>query len=101
MAFDEQLVLHDGTDITASITPTSATTRTDGSIVLDLKKTPADGLDVVMIVANDLAETSDTLQVTIQHSATEGSGYEEIARFPLLTPTLAPTSPFRVSRSWS
>jgi len=84
MVFDAQLVLHDGTAITADITPTS-TTRSSGSAVIDLKKTPANGLDCVMIVGNDLAEASDTLLVTIQHSASEGSGYEEIARFPTLT----------------
>ena len=33
----------------------------------------------------DLGATSDTLQVTIEHSASAGSGFEEVARFPLLT----------------
>lgn len=82
--FDSNLVLHDGTAITATITPTS-TTRSSGSAVLDIKETAAKGMDLVLIVQNDLAEASDTLQVDLQESDTEGSGYVEIARFGLLT----------------
>ncbi len=82
--FDEDLILHDGTAITATITPTSKT-RANGSAVLDIGETAAKGIDVVLIVQNDLAEASDTLQVDIQESDTEGSGYVEIARFGLLT----------------
>ena len=82
--FDEDLIFHDGTAITATITPTSKT-RSSGSAVLDIRETAADGITCVLIVQNDLAEASDTLQVDIQESDTEGSGYVEIARFPLLT----------------
>lgn len=84
MVFDANLVLHDGTTITADITPTS-TTRSGGSAVVDLGKTPADGLYAVLIMGADLGAASDTLQVTIEHSASAGSGFEEVARFPLLT----------------
>jgi hypothetical protein len=84
MPNDNNLVLHDGTTITADITPTS-TTRSSGSAVINLKKTPATGLYAVLIMGADLGASSDTLQVTIEHSASAGSGYEEVARFPLLT----------------
>ncbi len=82
--FDEDLIFHDGTTITGDITPTSKT-RSSGSAVLDIRETGSRGMAAVMIVQNDLAETSDTLQVTIQESDTEGSGYEDVAAFPLLT----------------
>lgn len=86
MPFDSNLTFHDGTAITATVTPT-ATTRTSGSAVLDVGTggLPADGMSVVMIVQNDLAEASDTLQVTIQRCSTVDGTYVEVARFPLLT----------------
>lgn len=84
MPFDADLVLHDGTTITATITPVS-TTRASGSAVIDLRKTAAKGMSAVLIMGADLAETSDTLQVSIQESASEATGYREVARFPLLT----------------
>ena len=84
MAFDALNMFHDGTAITADISPTS-TARSGGSAVLDLRQTPYKGLGVVMIVSNDLAETSDTLQVTIEDCATVDGTYRERARFPLLT----------------
>jgi hypothetical protein len=84
MPFDNNLMLHDGTTITADITPTS-TSRSGGSAVINLKKTPADGMYAVMIVSNDLGASSDTLQVTIEHSTSASGTYEEIGRFPLLT----------------
>lgn len=82
--FDEDLILHDGTAITATISPTSVT-RSSGSAVLDIGETASIGINAVMIVQNDLAEDSDTLDVTIEESDTEGSGYVEIASFALLT----------------
>ena len=84
MTFDASLVLHDGTTITADITPVS-TTRASGSAVIKIATTSAKGMAAVMIVGADLAETSDTLLVTIEESDTEASGYVEVARFPLLT----------------
>jgi|SRR3990167_1389101 len=84
MPFDANLVLHDGTTITADISPTS-TTRSSGSAVLDVKESPAKGISVVLIMGADLAESGDTLLVTIEESTAEASGYVEVARFPLLT----------------
>lgn len=85
MPFDANLVMHDGTAITANITPTSET-RSSGSAVIDLEtETGAKGLAVVLIMAADLAETSDTLQITIEECDTVAGTYVEMARFPLLT----------------
>lgn len=84
MVFDADGVFHDGTTITADITPTSVT-RSSGSAVLNLAKTPAAGLSVVLIMRADLAETSDTILITIEESATANGTYVEVARFPLLT----------------
>ena len=85
MAFDANLVFHDGTEITADVTPTSVT-RTSGSAVLSIPGgTPAKGLAAVLIVGADLAEAGDTLLVTIEECATVNGTYVEVARFPLLT----------------
>ena len=82
--FDALNMFHDGTAITADITPTSLT-RSGGSAALDLRQSPAKGWAVVMIVSNDLAETDDTLLVSIEDCATVDGTYRERARFPLLT----------------
>jgi len=82
--FDALLMPHDGTTITANITPV-LTTRVSGSAVIDLGETPAKGLSAVMMVGADLAETSDTLQVTIQECATLTGTFVEVGHFPLLT----------------
>lgn len=85
MAFDANNMFHDGTAITADITPTSVT-RTGGSAVLDLKQTGAVGLAAVLVVGADITGTaSDTLQVSIEECATVDGTYVEVARFPLLT----------------
>jgi len=85
MAFDANLVFHDGTTITADISPTSETV-TSGSAVLSIPGgTPAKGLAAVLVMGADLAETSDTIQVTIEECATVGGTYVEVTRFPLLT----------------
>ena len=84
MPFDANLVLHDGTNITGDITPTS-TTRSSGSAVLNIKQTAAKGVAWVLVMQNDLAEASDTILVTIEESATANGTYVEVARFPLLT----------------
>jgi len=84
MPFDSELVMHDGTTITADIAPTSLT-RTGGSAVIDLRETPAKGLACVLVMGADLAEASDTILVTIEECATVGGTYAEVARFPLLT----------------
>ena len=84
MPFDAEAVFHDGTAITADISPTS-TTRASGSAVIDLQKTPVKGLSAVMAMNGDLAEASDTLQVSIEECATVDGTYVELARFPLIT----------------
>ena len=84
MAFDENLILHDGTTITADISPVSQT-RTNGSVVIDLGKTKVSGLYVSLFTGEDMAEGSDTMQVTIEESAAVASGWQEIARFPEVT----------------
>lgn len=84
MPFDYNMMFHDGTTITADISPTSET-RTSGSKVLDVRGTPAKGMAVVLAIGADLAEASDTLQVTIEECATVNGTYVEVARFPLLT----------------
>ena len=82
--FDASLMLHDGTTITGDITPVS-TTASSGSAVIDLKQTSSLGMSAVLIMGADLEGTSDTILVSIQESAVEGSGYVEVARFPTLT----------------
>lgn len=84
MPFDENLVLHDGTTITADISPTSIT-RTSGSAVIDLKGTTVRGLYALMFLDEDLAEADDLLDITIEESDSVGSGFVEIARFPQIT----------------
>lgn len=84
MPFDENLVLHDGTTITADISPTSLT-RTNGSAVIDLGKTKVSGLYASLFTGEAMAEADDTMQVTIEESAAVASGWQEIARFPLVT----------------
>lgn len=90
MPFDENLVLHDGTTITADISPTSIT-RTSGSAALDLRQTGKKGLVAHLLAGTGLAEADDTLQVTLEESDALGSGWVEIARFPELT--MAASSP--------
>lgn len=84
MAFDSLGMFHDGTEITADIALTTLT-RTNGSAVLDLRQSPFTGWAVVMIVGADLAETDDTLTVTIEECATVDGTYVEVATFPVLT----------------
>ena len=85
MAFDAELVFHDGTTITADIAATSLTVAGNGSVCIDLRESRREGLVAHLFVGNDLAEIGDTLQVTIEHCATVDGTYVEIARFPLLT----------------
>lgn len=84
MPFDEDLVLHDGTTITADISPTSLT-KGSGSVCIDLRASRMRGMVASLHVGNDLAEASDTLLVSIEECATVDGTYVEITRFPLLT----------------
>lgn len=80
-AYDSQLNLHDGTTITGTITPTSKT-RSSGSAVIEMPGgTPADGMVAVLNIPSDIDGATDTLDVDIQDSDTEGSGYATIASF--------------------
>lgn len=84
MPFDAELVMHDGTTITANITPI-LTSRASGSACIDLKETGAKGLAAVLIMGADIAGATDTLQITIEECATLGGTFVEMATFPLLT----------------
>lgn len=84
MAFDSLNMFHDGTTITADITPTSET-RASGSAVLAIYETPAKGSAVVLLVGAEPTGTTPTCQVSIEDCATVDGTYRERARFPLLT----------------
>lgn len=87
---DENLILHDGTNFTATKTPVS-TTRSGGSAVLDIGKTPAKGLWVQAVLKTALAGTTPTIDVKIQYSdsATFASGIEDGPKFTQLTGSTA------------
>lgn len=98
MPFDASLVLHDGTAITATITPTS-TTRTSGSIVIDLGASQAAAagqtslgsgikeMAAVLIDPDGLTDTDDTVAIDIQGCGTVSGTYVDIASFPDLNGT--------------
>lgn len=82
---DANTVLHDGTTITADLSPTS-TTRTNGSAVIDLGKSAVQKvLWALMFLDEDVAESGDTIDVTIEQSDSEASGFDRIAIFPQIT----------------
>ncbi len=83
MPFDDNLVLHDGTTITADIAPTS-TSRTSGSAVIDLRETTIKGLYAILFLDEDLAESGDTMVISIEESS-DLSTWVELARFPEIT----------------
>ncbi len=83
MPVDANLVLHDGTTITADISPTSLT-RTNGSAVIDLGETTIKGLFALMYLDEDLAESGDTMVISIEESS-DLSTWVELARFPEIT----------------
>ena len=71
MPFDENLVLHDGTTITADISPTS-TTRTNGSAVIDLKKTKVGSLYATLLSGESMAEGSPNIAPAMTRSFSAG-----------------------------
>lgn len=83
MPFDDNLVLHDGTTITADISPTS-TSRISGSAVIDLRKTNVKGLFAIMFLDEDLAEADDLMVISIEESS-DLATWVELARFPVIT----------------
>ena len=91
---DTNNVLHDGTEITADISPTS-TTRTSGSAVLDLRKSPAKGLYAVVHQAENFDAPADSAIVSIEQSA-DLANWVELARFVDLTGARAPDTQERL-----
>lgn len=77
--FDANLLFYDG------VTLTTAT----GSTVLQIKKTPADGVDVELDVTT-ITGTTGTLDVVVQHSDSSTTGFTTIATFPQITTTTGP-----------
>jgi len=86
MPFDANLVLHDGTAITADLTPTSET-RASGSACIDIQAglgATGSGLlsmAAVLIDPDGLGDTSDNVAVDIQACATVDGTYVTIASF--------------------
>jgi hypothetical protein len=85
---DTNLVFHDGTNFTATVTPVS-TTRSGGSAVLDMGKSGVKGFWVQAILAVAIVGASGTIDVKIQYSdsATFASGIEDGPSFPQLNNT--------------
>ena len=88
---DTNLIFHDGTTFTATITPTS-TTRSGGSAVLDLGKTAENGVWIQLCnIAAITGSGSPTVDAKIQFSdsATFASGIEDGPAFPQITTSTA------------
>ena len=81
---------HDGTTITGTITPTSLT-RASGSAVLDVGKSPADGLWVQVTLTAAVTGASGSITPKVQYcdSAAFGSNVEDGPTFNALTTALA------------
>lgn len=85
---DANLIFHDGTNFTATVTPTS-TTRSGGSAVLDVGKSGIDGLWVELCLpAIVVGSGSPTIDCKMQYSdsATFASGIEDGPAWPQLVP---------------
>jgi hypothetical protein len=86
MPFDANLVLHDGTAVTADKTPTS-TTRSGGSVCIDLGKGQAAigsglmGMAAVLIDPDGLTTAADDIDVSIQACPTVNGSYVTVATF--------------------
>jgi len=86
---DTNLIFHDGTNFTATVTPVS-TTRSGGSAVLDVGKSGINGLWVqISLYVIIVGSGSPTIDVKIQYSdsATFASGIEDGPAFPQLAAT--------------
>ena len=85
---DSQLIFHDGTNFTATITPNSVT-RSGGSAVLDIGKTGVHGIWVEAVLAVAIVGASGTIDVKFQasDSATFASGVEDLGAIPQLNNT--------------
>ncbi|CAK0772554.1 hypothetical protein CCP3SC15_450005 [Gammaproteobacteria bacterium] len=83
---DSNLVFHDGTNFTATVTPAS-TTRSGGSAVLDVGKSGERGLWVQLaLTAVVVGSGTPTIDCKVQYSdsATFASGVEDGPAFPQL-----------------
>jgi len=89
MARDANLILHDGTTFTSTITPNSLT-RSGGSAVLDIGKTGMEGLWVQMAITTAVAGSSPTVDIKLQasSSATFASDIEDLGAFKQVTDTV-------------
>lgn len=84
---DANLIFHDGTNFTATVTPAS-TTRSGGSAVLDIGKTGVGGIWVQLaLLAAVVGSGSPTIDAKVQYSdsATFASGIEDGPKFTQLT----------------
>lgn len=88
---DNNLIFHDGTNFTATVTPVS-TTRSGGSAVLDVGKSGEAGLWVeAALIAAIVGAGAPTVDAKVQYSdsATFASGVEDGPAFPQLTESVA------------
>lgn len=87
---DTNLIFHDGTAFTATVTPVS-TTRSGGSAVLDIGKSGEGGLWVELANTIVITGTGPTIDAKIQYSdsATFASGIEDGPAFPQITTSIA------------
>lgn len=84
---DNNLIFHDGTNFTATVTPNS-TTRSGGSAVLDVGKSGINGLNVELCLTVAIVGSgSPTIDAKVQYSdsATFASGVEDGPAWPQLT----------------
>jgi hypothetical protein len=88
---DANLIFHDGTNFTATVTPAS-TTRSGGSAVLDMGKSGEKGIWVeAALLAAIVGSGSPTVDAKVQYSdsATFASGVEDGPAFPQFTESVA------------
>lgn len=88
---DANLIFHDGTNFTATVTPAS-TTRSGGSAVLDVGKSGEKGIWVqVALTAAIVGSGAPTIDAKVQYSdsATFASGIEDGPKFTQLTESTA------------
>lgn len=88
---DANMIFHDGTNFTATVTPAS-TTRSGGSAVLDVGKSGVNGLDIELcLIAAIVGSGSPTIDCKIQFSdsSTFASGVEDGPAWPQLTESTA------------
>jgi hypothetical protein len=83
---DTNLIFHDGTTFTSTVTPAS-TTRANGSAVLDIGKSGEGGLWLQLANIAAITGTSPTVDAKVQYSdsATFASGIENGPAFPQIT----------------